>query len=113
MFALCTFNDKRQYCSSRVKANTFRLKSDVNDIKSPVVESHASKLESAVKTNGCGRPRVGTTFASTSEGFENKNVEVNPQFCVTEPKLKLNNATDTLNQRRIQDFAHCNDAMPS
>ena len=96
---------------SRVKATTFRPKSDVNDIKSPVTESRAPKLETAVKTDGCGCSRVGTAFASTSEGFEDKNVEVNPRFSVTEPKLGFNNATDTLNQRRIMDFAQCNDAI--
>ena len=68
-----------------VKATTFKPKSDVNDIKSPFIESRAPKLETAVKTDGCGRSRVGTAFASTSEGFEDKNVEVNPQFSVTRP----------------------------
>ena len=106
-FALSIINGNR----SRVKATTFRPKSDVNDIKSPVIVSRAPKLETAVKTDGCGCPRVGTAFASTSEGFEDKNVEVNPQFSVTEPKLRFNNATDTLNQRRIVDFAPRNDAI--
>ena len=36
---------------------------------------------------------------------------MNPQFSVTEPKLRFNNATDTLNERRIMDFALCNDAI--
>ena len=96
---------------SRVTATTFRPKNDVNDIKSPFIESRAPKLETAVKTDGCGRSRVGTAFVSTSEVFEDKNIEVNPQFSVIGPKLRFNNATDTLNQRRIMDFAQCNDVI--
>ena len=94
--ALSMMNGNR----SRIKANTFRLKSDVNDMKSPVIKSHISKLETAVKT----------AFASTSEGFENKNVKVKPQFSVTEPKLRFNNVTDII-QRWTMDFAQCNDAI--
>ena len=37
---------------TRVKVTTFRPKSDVNDIKSPFIESRAPKLETAVKTDG-------------------------------------------------------------
>ena len=100
--ALSMINGNR----SRVRTTTFRLKSDVGDIKSPVIESRASEVETAVKTEGRGRSRV-----EISEGFETKNVEVNPQFSVTEARLRFKNNTDTLNHRRIMDFAQCNDAI--